>query len=255
MSTSGATRKHYRSRRAVRVLGLVIAAVIALGPSSAQATTRILLIGNSFSAGLKPKLQSLIRSSGRDVTIAARAASTWTLANHSVSSATLTRIRSKAWDFVVLQEQSLGLFHARYPSARTLDAEIRNRGSQTVFFMTWRDWGAPLVSYDSLHGQPGDDVGYVPIAFELGAPVAPVGWAFRETAIEAPEVGLWAGDGHHASDRGRYLAALTLYATMFRESPVGLWGPPTMTAEDILHDQLLVEAITLGNPLEWNLQP
>ncbi|MBI5504238.1 MAG: hypothetical protein HY899_05530 [Deltaproteobacteria bacterium] len=244
-----------KTRRAFRLLGLVVAMAVALGSSSAEAATSILLIGNSFTGGLKPKLQSLIRSSGRDVTIVARAASSWTLADHAASPSTRKKIDAKAWDYVVLQEQSLGLFHERYPSARVLDAEIGKKGSQTVFFMTWRDAGAPMVSYDSLHGQPGEDVGYIPIAFELGAPVAPVGWAFRETAIEAPEVDLWAGDGHHASDRGRYVAALTLFATIFDESPVGLWGPRTMTAEEILHDQLLVEEVTLTNPSEWNIQP
>lgn len=255
MPQNGEFHSPIKARRAVRLLGLVVALLIALNPCSADAATKILLLGNSFTAGLKPKLQSLIRSSGRDVTIVARAANGWTLADHAASRSTRKRIGSKVWDYVVLQEQSLGLFHARYPSARVLDAEIGKQGSRTVFFMTWRDAGAPLASYDSLHGQPGEDVGYVPIAFELDAPVAPVGWAFRETAIEAPEIDLWAGDGHHASDRGRYVAALTLFATIFDESPVGLWGPPTMTAEQILHDQLLVEDITLTNPVEWNLEP
>ncbi len=255
MSTIGELHSRDKTRRALRAFALFAAVVVSFGPCGAQAGTSILLIGNSFTAGVKPKLQSLIRSSGRDVVIVAKAASTWTLADHAASSSTMKRIDSKRWDYVVLQEQSLGIFHSRYGAARALDTEIGKSGAETVFFMTWRDSGEPLVSYDSLCGQPGEDVGYIPIAFELGAPVAPVGWAFRQTAMEAPEIDLWASDGHHASDRGRYVAALTLYATIFGESPLGLWGPPTMTADEILHDQLLVEDVTLTNPAAWNIQP
>lgn len=242
------------SRTGVFLPTLIVAAALALVPTGALAQVRILLIGNSFSAGLKPKLQMLVRSSGRDVAIAARTPGTWTLADHSASRSTRARIASKPWDYVVLQEQSLGLFSSRYPSARELDAAITLNGSRTIFSMTWRDRGAPLESYDWLHGQPGGDIGYVPIAFELGAPVAPVGWAFRQTAIEDAAIDLWALDGHHASDRGRYVAALCLYATIFRESPAGLWGPPSMTPEQILHDQLLVEQAVLLDPTEWNIQ-
>lgn len=243
------------SRSRLFLSSFAVAVALALAPSTAPAQVRILLIGNSFSSGVKPKLQMLIRSSGRDVVVAARTPGTWTLADHAASRSTNARITRRVWDYVVLQEQSLGLFYTRYPSARQLDETITLHGSQTVFFMTWRDQGAPLASYDSLHGLPGDDVGYVPIAFELGAPVAPVGWAFRETAIEDPAIDLWALDDHHASDRGRYVAALTLYATIFRESPVGLWGPSNLGEDQILHDQLLVEQVTLLDPQEWNIQP
>jgi hypothetical protein len=64
---------------------------------------------------------------------------------------------------------------------------------------------------------------------------------------------LWGPDGHHSSERGRYLAALVVFAAIYGESPVGLRASPWLTAEQVLHDQLLVERVVLGNPAEWNI--
>ncbi|HYC56269.1 MAG TPA: hypothetical protein VEL28_15140 [Candidatus Binatia bacterium] len=226
---------------------------VAIAAGDAHAA-KILLVGNSFTTGIKPYLISIIRSSGRDATVVARAVDGWTVEQHVGSAKTLAKIQSKKWDAVVVQEQSLGEFHVRYPAARAIDAQISAAGGRTIFMMTWRDRGAPLVSYDALRGAPGEDVGYVPIAHELGAPVAPVGWVYREQLLGNPSVDLWGTDGHHANERGRYLAALSIYCAVFGESPVGLWAPPGFSPQQNLHDQQTVEKVALSNPSEWMIE-
>jgi hypothetical protein len=44
-----------------------------------------------------------------------------------------------------------------------------------------------------------------------------------------------------------------LYATIYAESPVGLWASPRLTAEQVLHDQLLAERVVLAYPSQWNI--
>jgi len=243
------TRPQCRATILLEVATLVVAAIVA-NPDPAPARDSVLLVGNSFTAGLKGKLRMLVRSAGRDMAIGVCAGDGYTLADHASSASSLRKIHSRDWRAVVLQEQSKGIFEERYPAARTLDDEI---AGQTVFFMTWRDRGAPLEDYDTLRGIPGGSTGYVPIAFELDAPIAPIGWVFRELLAEDPAAELWGHDGHHASERGRYLAALVLYATLYGESPVGLWISPGMTEEAAFHDQVLVEEVVLGHSADWNI--
>jgi hypothetical protein len=119
--------------------------------------------------------------------------------------------------------------------------------------MTWRDQEEEIEWYDYLMGEPGGVVGYIPIAFELDASIAPVGWAFREILLQETNPDLWASDGHHASERGKYLACLVLYATIFGESPVGLWVPSSIDGTQAYADQLLVEQLVLGDPARWNI--
>jgi len=243
--------------RFVRVRACVAFLAAALG-LAADATPswsrdRVLIIGNSFTGGIRTNLRMLTRSALRDTYVKVRASDGWTLNDHAVSRSTLRKLRTSEWNSVVLQDQSDGIFAERYPGARTLDGEIAAVGGRTVFFMTWGDRDDEFDVYDALRGVPGGEEGYVPIAFELDAVVAPVGWAFRELLLEEPDAEVWSVDGHHASERGRYLASLVLYAAIYGESPVGLWATPKLTAEQALHDQLLAERVVLEHPTDWNL--
>ena len=243
-------------RRAVRacIVPLVVTAALLAAPSPASARDLILLIGNSFSSGLRGDFRRIVRSAGRDAAFSVRAVKGYSLELHLASGATLDRIQSKPWNVVVLQEQSDGFTSDRYPFARLLNDEIAATGARTMFMMTWRNRDADLADYDSLRGVPDGDEGYVPIAFELGAAIAPAGWAFRESVIDDPSVDLWGDDGHHAGERGRYIAALVLYTAIYAESPVGLWFSPHMTPAEALRDQQVVESVVLGNPTDWNIQ-
>jgi hypothetical protein len=253
--------RHARERRRRRPVcgpaSVALTGAVLLLPCAsvtpAWSRDRILLVGNSFSRGLKSPLRNLAASALRDVSVSSSARNGFSLELHSTSARSLRRLRSAEWHSVVLQEQSDGIGEERYPFARALDAEVETLGARTVFFMTWADEDDPLEEYDKLRGVPGGTEGYVPIAFELDAALAPVGWVFREVLADDPGAELWDLDGHHASDRGRYLAALTLYTALYNESPVGLWANPRLPLEQCLADQQLVERVVLDRPDDWNL--
>jgi hypothetical protein len=63
---------------------------------------------------------------------------------------------------------------------------------------------------------------YVSVGNEIGALVIPVGLAFEEAYRRRPDMGLQqAYDGSHPTLIGTYLAACTVYASIYGKSPVG----------------------------------
>ena len=214
----------------------------------------ILLIGNSHSNGVKRNLERLFEAAGVDVKIKNRSRGGWTLERHARSKGTLKRIGKKPWDIVVLQEQSQGIWSERYGGARVLDATIRTAGARTMFFMTFRREGDPPGYYDNLLGTVGGTFGYVPIAWELDASIAPVGWAFRTAVAEGLGLDLWK-DGRHASKLGSYLATCVFYAAMTGPSPEGLPArlSENTSASDIAAVQELAARVALSRPNDWNL--
>lgn len=130
------------------------------------------------------------------------------------------RIREGDWDVVVLQGHlcgsSTGTAEPFLEYARLLDREIKASGARTVLYMTWPqahcDW-ADLDDFIEAHRQ---------ISAELDAPVAPVGVAMERARTERPDLDLIGEDEVHATWAGAYLAAATIYATLFERSPEGL---------------------------------
>ena len=51
--------------------------------------------------------------------------------------------------------------------------------------------------------------------------VIPAGLAFARSVAQRPELDLYARDKRHPSMLGTYLAAATVYAALYRETPVG----------------------------------
>ncbi len=60
---------------------------------------------------------------------------------------------------------------------------------------------------------------YMTIAEELDSLVIPAGISFMRCLETYPDIELWDEDGQHPSPEGSYLAACTVYAVIFQESP------------------------------------
>ena len=180
----------------------------------------------------------------------------WTLSDHIQSSETLNLLNSEKWDFVVLQEQSEipSVAQARtqtmYPAARKLVQKIKDSGATPIFFVTWahRD-GWPengMTNYVSMQAQI--NYGYVEIAQELNAPIAPIGAAWLNAAKERPELVLWQEDGSHPTEQGTYLAACVFYAVIFHESPNGLAYRVGLSKENATFLQSIASSTVLNIP-------
>ncbi len=224
---------------------------------------RVLFIGNSYiyTNNLPQLFVSLARSGGHTVRVMRSAQPGWRLEQHVRSRETVSVIERHAWDYVILQEQSVipVLLRDRrwrmYPAVRALHERIRRRGAKTILFMTWgrRDGLAKIgyPSYAAMQNAVRD--GYMRIADELGVMVAPVGEAWRKAVQRNPRVPLWGGDGSHPSRTGSYLAGCVFYAVIFQESPEGLsyrGGLPPETARFL---QSIAASTVLDRRRRWNI--
>jgi hypothetical protein len=206
--------------------------VPASGPAEAEpaATSaeplpgRVLFIGNSHTyrnGGMDWLIGNMVAAEDPPRTFEGDllAASGVTLQYHYENGAP-ERIREGDYDVVVLQGYLPGsptrTAEPFLEYGRRLDEEIRASGARTVFYMTWPqgryDW-ADLDDFVTAHRQ---------VSAETGAAVAPVGVAMEKARAERPDLALIDEDEVHASWEGAYLAAATIYATLFQRSPEGL---------------------------------
>lgn len=214
----------------ILLLFLLFLFCVGCAPSNGD-TAQILFIGNSYTYvnNLPKMFASLSKSGGHRVEVGMEAEGGWTLEDHVESAKTMRAIESSEWDFVVVQEQSQipasAIFRERrmYPAARTLVAKIRGVGAAPVLFLTpahLDGWPEERLDYAAMQFQI--NAGYWSLAQELNVLVAPAGIAWQNAHEQYPELALWQSDGSHPDKQGTYLTACVFYATIFRESPVGL---------------------------------
>lgn len=240
---------------------LALSADPGCGTGDPARCTRVLFIGNSYTSvnDLPATFAKLARSGGHRVDIGRSTHDGWTLADHVRAPETATAMRSAKWNIVVLQEQSqipaVDQFRQQqmYPAARTLVAMARDAGAQPVFFLTWahRD-GWPengLADYGSM--QAAIDQGYLAIAGEQRAAIAPVGYAWQTVFGREASPGLWQDDGIHPTKKGTYLAACVFYATIFRESPKGLGYHGDLSDAEAGALQEVADATVVGDLARW----
>ena len=104
------------------------------------------------------------------------------------------------------------VFHA---TVRRQVQIVRQHQMRPVLFMSWAYEDKPemtsgLAEQYTRAGQANDTL------------VIPAGLAFARALARQPNLPLFAPDKRHPSLAGTYLAACTVYATLYRRSPVGL---------------------------------
>jgi hypothetical protein len=130
------------------------------------------------------------------------------------------KMRSRNWDYIVLQDRSGGPLEEPDSFARhagLLDAEIRKQGSGTIFYMTWASRKRPETQSDLA-------AAYGKLTQELGAILAPVGLAWEAVHRIDPDFDLHHQDGRHANPIGSYLTSCVFYSVLFNTSSEGLPG-------------------------------
>jgi len=229
------------TRRAL--LGSIILAWLTLGSAVGVAAweeapaplpEHVLFIGNSHTArhgGLDWLVGNLVAAEDppRPFDGAIRTASGVTLEYHYRNGA-VAAIQEGDYDAVVLQGHLPGEEVAGTESfleyLAKLHAKVAETGAQTVLFMTWpqgrHDW-AQLEDFVAAHRAA---------EAQLGVPVAPVGVAFANAQAARPDLALIDEDTVHATWEGAYLAAATVYATLFDRSPEGLASTLGLSPDD-----------------------
>ncbi len=92
---------------------------------------------------------------------------------------------------------------------------VRKHGAKPVFFMSWAYADAPEMTAALADA-------YTQAGNANNALVIPAGLAFARSVAQRPQLNLYALDKRHPSMLGTYLSAVTVYAALYKKSPVGL---------------------------------
>jgi hypothetical protein len=111
-----------------------------------------------------------------------------------------------------IHPQLKSVFH---DSAKKNSDIVRKHGTKPVFFMSWAYSDVPEMTAQLADA-------YTQAANDNNAFVIPAGLAFARSIAKRPELNLYVPDKRHPSVAGTYLAACTVYASLFKKSPVGL---------------------------------
>lgn len=244
---------------------------IALHSHVLSQSTSILFIGNSYTYvnDLPQLVKDIALSKGDSVTTDMSAPGGYTFQSHCTNATTLAKINSGSFDFVVLQEQSqLPSFPPSqvatdvYPYAKQLDSLIHRANScaTTVFYMTWgRKYGdasncnayPPVCTYSGMQERLRES--YMTMADSNNALVAPAGMAWNTSWSTDSSINLWQSDYSHPSLEGSYLTACTMYATIFRKSPVGAFVPTGLNSATASLLQDIALHTVLDSLSYWNI--
>lgn len=208
--------------RVCRTIALVLA--IALGGTAAEQPLNVLFIGNSltFTNDLPGAIAALAKDAGRRELIhASETPGGCTLRKHWEDGRALAKIRSRTWDWVVLQEMSSGPL--KHPDDMTAFGsrfadEIAKAGAKTAWYMTW-------AYVDQPGTQPAITSAYTDLSAATCGTLVPVGDAWAAYRTAHPDEKFY-NDNRHPSPAGTYLAACVFYSVIYGESPVGLPAHP-----------------------------
>jgi hypothetical protein len=192
-------------------------------PGQDKDEVHVLWIGNSliYYNDLPKMVAALAKAGGqRAIIYEQETPGGCTLEKHWNDGKAIKKLRSRKWDFVVLQEQSqrpLVDSGPMFEYATKFDTEIHKQGGKTLLYLPFPLAKAPKnqAKLTKLHED---------LAAKLKARVVPVGpaWA-RVQAGNAPP-SLFNDDGAHPNRTGSYLAACVFYAAIYGKSPEELPG-------------------------------
>jgi hypothetical protein len=123
----------------------------------------------------------------------------------------------RLFDLVVLMDCSQCPVHPRLRPLfeeymRKHSDSARRHGAVPVFFMSWAYADRPAMTAELAEA-------YTRAGNDNNALVVPAGLAFANALRQRPETPLYTLDKRHPSPAGTYLAACTLYASLFRRPP------------------------------------
>jgi hypothetical protein len=236
-------------------------------------TTRILFIGNSYtnSNNLPNMVRQIGLSAGDTIETSMVAPGGFTLEQHSTNPATQEAIAASGWHHVVIQEQSQRpafspgqVAQQVLPYAALLVEQIRavDPCTEVTFMMTWgrADGDAqncavypPVCTYQGMQQRLRES--YLLMAGNNDAWCAPVGQVWKTHREAEPTLDLYTSDGSHPSVRGSYLAATTLFNTLFRRSAYSetVWSPASLNSSDVALIHSLVVNTVLDSLGTWNI--
>ncbi|MCB0650044.1 MAG: hypothetical protein KDC85_02070 [Saprospiraceae bacterium] len=229
----------------------------------------VLFIGNSFTFfnDMPFIFRDISDSFGKKVFVDTLVKQGQNLSYHARQKGTYDKIKSRKWDFVVIQGHSdefaqpeSVINQKTLPFARQIIDSImdNNPCAKIIFYMTWGykngnpRW-QPISSYQLM--QEVIEKEYLRFSDIFSASIAPVGMVWEDVFFKNPGLNLYNADLHHPSLLGSYLSACTFYASIFGVSPMNCPLKMQLPDEERRVIELSASQVVLNNLNKWRWAP
>lgn len=252
---------------------LLLLAVISINSLLAQDTLRVLFLGNSYTSynNLPQLVQSLSSSAKKRLIIDSNMPGGFPISSHLNDATTLLKIKQGNWDYVVIQEQSqipsidYYRYNGMYPALTDLKALVTqfNPCARMITYMTWgRQFGGkqcdPTNTYCSPvfvnfnHMQDSLTSAYMEISDLLKIQCAPVGVTWQNILNDTILI-LHSTDNSHPNIDGSYVAALTIYSSIWKQPTSGITFNAGLIQSRALYYQQMSDKTVFNSQNNWNL--
>ena len=226
----------------------------------------ILFIGNSFTHmnDMPSIFNKLAIAKGKTVHVEKNTQAGASFHVHTTRLDMFEKIKSRKWDFVVLQAFSREFSHPReyidtasLPYFTQILDSIKKNHSCTNLLL-YNTWGykngflerEEINTYEKM--QDSISSGYKYVSEKYNIPIVPVGMVWKYVREANPALNLYVEDEAHPNKLGSYLSACTFYASIFDESPEGALTS-TISNDNATIIQKAAAAVVLPNYNLYNL--
>jgi PKD repeat protein len=246
---------------------------LSIGTLVAQNTLSVLFIGNSYTSynNLPQLVQSLSTSAGKTLNIDSSMPGGYLMSSHLNDATTFAKISQGNWDYVVLQEQSqiptIEFYRDNdmYPAMTDLKALIEqyNPCAKIITYMTWgRRYGGQQCDPSGTYCSPvfanfnqmqnSLTSAYLEISEQLNVQCAPVGVVWQNILNNSTHV-LHSGDNSHPNMDGSYVAACTIFSSIWKQGASGLSYTAGLSSTLAQYYQLISDNTLFNSTNDWNL--
>jgi len=203
--------------------------------SAPSDSLNILFIGNSYThMNVMPKIfEKLCKDKSKPVYVQMNTRSGASFAVHYTRSDMFDAIRSRKWDYVVLQGFSREFANGYdkidketlpYLNSIVDSVKLYSPCSNVLFYLTWGYKNGyqeipEIDTYNKMASTIINGYNYVSTCYDF--PVVPVGIVWKNVREKYPEINLYDADEQHPNKNGSYLSACTFFTAIFRETPLG----------------------------------
>lgn len=217
-------------------LFLLISALFFMLNTNAQ--TKVLFLGNSFTYtyDIPTLFNGFATAAGIPVTIdqntqAGMAVADEQITGHVHDATSQAKISSQQWDFIVIQDNMGDYVNAAGIPSSCGNANValynqikaNNPCTRIIYFAGWGPFAGAFSGDDA---QSCIDRIYANMLYlnnGIGAEiVTPIGKAWKSSLTQLPSVNLYYSDNVHPSLEGSYLAAATIFTSIFKIDPTNL---------------------------------
>lgn len=255
----------------LRLLALAtLLALYSLSSASENEQLEVLFIGNSLTSynDLPNMFVELAKSLDKTVYADSHTPGGKSLFRHAQDSITLSKIKQRQWDFIILQGSSRRI---AYPE--TFDDEPHDEGLKMLKSIIKKNCAStrilifmPFAYEDGMNWYQGWIQGYAAMqrdiydktmehAIKDSLSVSPVGWVWYEflKSKSFPLHYLFLTDWVHPNEKGSYLTACVIYCSIFLEKTFGSSYLADIETTEAQEFQKLADNMVIPDSTKWML--